>query len=242
MMSIDLMTQQQKKSLETKNKIMEAAERVFTQYGFKYLTVRNICAEAQVVSGSFYHFFGTKENLVFLYGKNLFQRVQARNPCPQSIPENDYMNRVLWYFVVYGTFCQYMGKDFMHCVYQMEAGDIFEDTYRTVIIPILTQADTAGLLQHYENIDVLGNLVKDIQILYQGSIMWWCGHKEENEPLAATLEHLLLHTLSAHQTISPNAVLKPSLMLTDTDYQATLDMREMPERKEEDDQQSDALS
>ena len=77
-------TLQDQKSEATKAKVMDATRRIAAQYGVRYLTVRNICEEAGVSSGSFYHHFGTKENLIALYLGEVFRAVREDNPFPES--------------------------------------------------------------------------------------------------------------------------------------------------------------
>lgn len=48
---------------ETREKIIKAATKVFFEHGYEETSVRMIQEEAQVVTGSFYHFFPSKEML-----------------------------------------------------------------------------------------------------------------------------------------------------------------------------------
>ena len=48
---------------ETREKIIKAATKVFFEYGYEETSVRMIQEEANVVTGSFYHFFPSKELL-----------------------------------------------------------------------------------------------------------------------------------------------------------------------------------
>ena len=48
---------------ETREKILDAATKVFFEHGFEATSVKMILEEADVVTGSFYHFFPSKEIL-----------------------------------------------------------------------------------------------------------------------------------------------------------------------------------
>lgn len=48
---------------ETREKILNAATKVFFENGFEATSIKMILDEANVVTGSFYHFFPSKENL-----------------------------------------------------------------------------------------------------------------------------------------------------------------------------------
>ena len=61
------LSKQQKKSMETKEKIFKAAKRILQRSGYETLSIKNICEEAGVSNGSFYHHFKTKDDLLFLH-------------------------------------------------------------------------------------------------------------------------------------------------------------------------------
>ena len=48
---------------ETREKILAAGTRVFFEHGFEAASVKMILEESGVVTGSFYHFFPSKEKL-----------------------------------------------------------------------------------------------------------------------------------------------------------------------------------
>ncbi len=53
------------KSKKTKEKIYETAISLFKDHGYEATTVSMICKHAQVAIGSFYHFYDSKESLIF---------------------------------------------------------------------------------------------------------------------------------------------------------------------------------
>lgn len=57
------LSKQQKKSMETKEKIFKAAKRILQRSGYETLSIKNICEEAGVSNGSFYHHF--KQRMIF---------------------------------------------------------------------------------------------------------------------------------------------------------------------------------
>ena len=50
--------------VNTKEKILSAAEKLFMENDHEDVSVRRICAAAGVSNGSFYHHIGSKENLI----------------------------------------------------------------------------------------------------------------------------------------------------------------------------------
>ena len=53
------LSKQQLKSKETKEKIFQAAKNILQRNGYENLSIKNICEEAGVSNGSFYHHFKT---------------------------------------------------------------------------------------------------------------------------------------------------------------------------------------
>ena len=60
-------SKQQQKSMETREKIFQAAKRILQKKGYEELSIKNICEEAGVSNGSFYHHFKTKDDLLSYY-------------------------------------------------------------------------------------------------------------------------------------------------------------------------------
>ena len=61
------LSRQQQKSRETREKIFQAAKRILQKEGYEELSIKNICEEAGVSNGSFYHHFKTKDDLLSYY-------------------------------------------------------------------------------------------------------------------------------------------------------------------------------
>ena len=61
------LSRQQKKSKETKARIFHAAKTILQKQGYDQLSIKNICDEAGVSNGSFYHHFKTKDDLLSYY-------------------------------------------------------------------------------------------------------------------------------------------------------------------------------
>ena len=61
------LSKQQLKSKETKERIFQAAKAILQKSGYENLSIKNICEEAGVSNGSFYHHFKTKDDLLSYY-------------------------------------------------------------------------------------------------------------------------------------------------------------------------------
>ena len=210
------------KSEETKKKLLDATERMLSQYDFKLLTVRNICAESGVAYGSFYHHFSSKENLLYIFTRQLFQEAYEHNPVPDWIDPNDYIKSCLWYIVVYGWFCQSLGRDLVKYLYTNCPQDMFAEVYRQEILPRLEQADRAGYIDSERNHAPLNDphvslLAKDLEITCKGVLLWWSNNVEaDSEPLYATLEHLSFNMLYSYSSENYENADFPHRLLTES--------------------------
>ncbi len=61
---MERLTQRKKQRLETKQRIQDAADRCFIRKGMAYTLILDICQEAQVSVGTFYHYFKNKNDLI----------------------------------------------------------------------------------------------------------------------------------------------------------------------------------
>ena len=78
------LSKQQKKSKETKERIFQAAKRILQRDGYEQLSIKNICDEAGVSNGSFYHHFKTKDDLLSYY----IEDQPSIDPSHLDLPKN----------------------------------------------------------------------------------------------------------------------------------------------------------
>lgn len=69
------LSRQQRKSQETREKIFQAAKKILQKKGYEELSIKNICEEAGVSNGSFYHHFKTKDDLTILRNSRRSTRI-----------------------------------------------------------------------------------------------------------------------------------------------------------------------
>lgn len=58
------MTSRQEQKIRTQQKIVEAANTCFIRKGMAYTLITDICEEAEVSVGTFYHYFNNKNDLI----------------------------------------------------------------------------------------------------------------------------------------------------------------------------------
>lgn len=84
-------TDQENKSAQTRQKLLESAIELFLKYGVKKVTIDDICNNCNLTKGSFYHHFPTKDHIVTLsinsgldmHVKNNYKNDTTLNLCQQ---------------------------------------------------------------------------------------------------------------------------------------------------------------
>ena len=102
---------QQQKSKETKERIFRAAKHILQKKGYEELSIKNICEEAGVSNGSFYHHFKTKDDLLSYY----IEEQPSINPDLLDIPNSveEAKIAVIRVYLNYVEYCEELGVEFM---------------------------------------------------------------------------------------------------------------------------------
>lgn len=99
----------------TREKLLKAAIKLVNRDGMKQLTVRNICDEAGLSTGSFYNLFSGKEDLISYYLKYAFVPYREK-ALVESEPYNP-IERILIIYRAYVVYCKDMGLEFVSGLY-----------------------------------------------------------------------------------------------------------------------------
>lgn len=110
----NLLTLQQKKSQKTQERIYKTALKMLKEYEFDSLTVRNICEEAGVSTGTFYHYFDSKEDLWSFY---LVDGLQNYAENYNTEYDGNIIEYVLRIYELYLNYCVDAGVDFISHYY-----------------------------------------------------------------------------------------------------------------------------
>ena len=105
------LSKQQIKSRETRAKIFQAAKRILQKQGYEQLSIKNICEEAGVSNGSFYHHFKTKDDLLSYY----IEEQPSINPDLLDTPEDadEAKIGIIHVYLNYAQYCRELGVEFM---------------------------------------------------------------------------------------------------------------------------------
>ena len=165
---------QQQKSKETKEKIFQAAKRILQRNGYENLSIKNICEEAGVSNGSFYHHFKTKDDLLSYY----IEDQPSIDPDLLEMPQNtmDARNTIVEVYLNYVKYCRELGVEFIAGYYtpRNQALNPIIRTQRPY--PIVTvqnylqKAVDAGAIALNTPIE---DVVTDIRMIVIGNVFEW---------------------------------------------------------------------
>lgn len=168
------MSKQQLKSKETKDKIFRAAKNILQKGGYETLSIKNICEEAGVSNGSFYHHFKTKDDLLSYY----IEEQPSISPELLELPQNrdEAKEAIVGVYLNYVKYCRELGVEFI-AGYYTPHNQALNPTIRTERpYPIVT-------VQHYlekaieaKAISIslsVEDVVTDIRMLVIGNAFEW---------------------------------------------------------------------
>lgn len=180
------------KSELTKKKIIDAGFELLKEKGYDNLTVRNICDHADVSTGTFYHFYQTKDDLMseFLKREDWIDDMEDPEDIVAYIIRG-YQNLIDAYEALGIDFTSnyYTASNQSFNIYTREPGKYTSDMVRTQII----KARQNGYIIDEVPIE---RIIGDIQVLVIGNVFLWCVVKGATD-IRMDLERMLKDYLLA---------------------------------------------
>lgn len=169
------LSKQQLKSRETKAKIFRAAKHILQKKGYEQLSIKNICEEAGVSNGSFYHHFKTKDDLLSYY----IEEQPSINPDYLDLPSNaaEAKEAIVQVYLNYVHYCEELGVEFMSNYYTPKNQSLnplirTERPYPIITVhDYLEKAIQAGVITPKLALD---DITTDIRMLVIGNVFEWC--------------------------------------------------------------------
>ena len=169
------LSKQQLKSKETKAKIFRAAKHILQKQGYEQLSIKNICEEAGVSNGSFYHHFKTKDDLLSYY----IEEQPSINPDLLDMPQNaaEAKAAIIQVYLNYVHYCQELGVEFMSNYYTPKNQTLNPLIRTERPYPIVT---VHNYLQKAIDADIikpdldLEDITTDIRMIVIGNVFEWC--------------------------------------------------------------------
>lgn len=169
------LSKQQLKSKETKAKIFRAAKHILQKQGYEQLSIKNICEEAGVSNGSFYHHFKTKDDLLSYY----IEEQPSINPDLLDMPQNaaEAKAAIIQVYLNYVHYCQELGVEFMSNYYTPKNQSLNPLIRTERPYPIVT---VHNYLQKAIDADIIKpdldpeDITTDIRMIVIGNVFEWC--------------------------------------------------------------------
>lgn len=172
---IQELTKQQLKSQETKGKIFRAAKHILQKKGYEQLSIKNICEEAGVSNGSFYHHFKTKDDLLSYY----IEEQPSINPDLLEIPGNpqEAKQAIIYVYLNYVHYCQKLGVEFMANYYTPKNQSLNPLIWSDRPYPIVTVSEYLRKAIQAKVVSPsveLEDITTDIRMIVIGNVFEWC--------------------------------------------------------------------
>ena len=185
------LSKQQLKSKETKDKIFRAAKNILQKKGYDHLSIKNICEEAGVSNGSFYHHFKTKDDLLSYY----IEEQPNINPDLLDVPKSadEVKSAIVYVYLNYVHYCQELGVEFMANYYTPKNQSLnplirTERPYPIVTVHnYLQKCIGAGIISPNQDIE---DITTDIRMIVIGNVFEWC-LKEGNADFEGNMKRSL---------------------------------------------------
>lgn len=161
----------------TREKLLKAAMKLVNRDGMSKLTVRNICDEAGLSTGSFYNLFSGKEDLISYYLKYSFAPYRER-----AVEEGAQYNAVERCLLIYRYYVQFvkdMGLEFVSGLYASNHNPFFDFLHRdqdddfimASVRSYLEEGIQEGLIR--DDIEINESLLR-IAAASTGLLFYWC--------------------------------------------------------------------
>lgn len=169
------LSKQQLKSMETKARIFNAAKRILKKSGYEQLSIKNICEEAGVSNGSFYHHFKTKDDLLSYY----IEEQPSINPDLLDLPSSKEEARetIVYVYLNYVRYCRELGVEFMANYYTPKNQSLNPLIRTERPYPIITvhnylqKCINAGIITLSDSLE---HITTDIRMIVIGNVFEWC--------------------------------------------------------------------
>lgn len=189
------LSKQQLKSKKTKEQIFQAAKRILQRSGYENLSIKNICEEAGVSNGSFYHHFKTKDDLLSYY----IEDQPTINPELLDIPKSmaEAKDAIVSVYLNYVKYCEELGVEFIAGYYNPRNQALNPTIRAERPYPIVTvqryleKAVDANAIQLKLSIP---EIVTDIRMLVIGNAFEWAmtnGEADFDENIKRSISHYL---------------------------------------------------
>ena len=143
--------------------------------GYEQLSIKNICEEAGVSNGSFYHHFKTKDDLLSYY----IEEQPSMDPDLLGLPADagETKKAIISVYLNYVHYCEELGVEFMANYYTPKNQSLNPLSRTERPYPIITVHDylkrviDAGIISPSTDLE---DITTDIRMIVIGNVFEWC--------------------------------------------------------------------
>lgn len=171
---------QETRAQVTREKLLNAAIDLVSRNGMEALTVRNICDEAALSTGSFYNLFSGKDELITYYLKHSFESYKLT--AEEEAADYNVVEKCLLVYRFYVRCCKDAGLEFVSGLYSATNSPFFDFKHRDsedeIVIDLvgsyLERGKEEGVIR--EDVDVEEAKLR-IAAIVTGLQFYWCVFK-----------------------------------------------------------------
>jgi TetR/AcrR family fatty acid metabolism transcriptional regulator len=191
------MTSRQAQAIRTKEKLFTTAMNLIDKKGFDNVTVQEISKKANVSVGIFYHYFESKNDILFEIYKladNYF-----RDEVSQLLDKDNSLERILQFFYYYAKYNHDRGLESIKLLYNPKnKGFILKERYMLTLLQNIIRIGQ-------EKCEIVQDMTpeqicNDLFIISRGVVYDWCLH-EGNYDLPEVLTVLLKRVILSFAAI-----------------------------------------
>jgi AcrR family transcriptional regulator len=191
------MSKRSEKSQEAKKHILDAVTVLLEAHDFEVVTVRNICEKAGISTGTFYHYFADKTDLLTEFISMSFDAFGKTKSF--SAANSDTNQAVIDTIVFFADYFESMGIDFVSSYFSPKNKSLDMDAlwkmnnHRQLLDFILSQLQTL----HTQGVMDPLQVHTEMSTIFFGSLFNWCVKRGEYD-LHNTLKKMLTVHLNSY--------------------------------------------
>lgn len=189
----DYMTSRDIKAMETREKIYQASLRVLEKKGFQDLKISDICKEAGVSVGSFYHYYTSKDDVIFSHYARFDDFFLEKT---DAVRGDSAFSRILCFFELYCDFLLSLSLELNKQWFAPSSKlDIPKERYTYELLSRLIR-DGQGSGE-VDAAMAAEDIVQELMLFARGVVLDWL-YQNGNYDLRQKMSHIMSRVLSLY--------------------------------------------
>ena len=164
---------------KARDEIFKGAMKLMKKHGYQYVTVRNICTACNISTGTFYHYFSGKDDLLSYYLAEGFDNYLSKKPADalNGFPLNKKIVTLDKWYIEY---CKQPGIEFLSSYYNPQnkslhtRGSKTGKSYSALNTRVLAAVEEAIHTGELSKECSAKDICDDVCVILKGCIFDWC--------------------------------------------------------------------